>query len=176
MTDGAKASAAEPTIEASIHIDAPPAAVWRLVTDLERMGRWSPQNRGGRWLRGGGPVLGARFLGYNRIGWRWWATTCKVVEVEQDRRFVFRNEQNWARWVYQLEPDDTGGTTVVERRELPDGRPGAARLVARVLFGGATRFDSTVHSGMVATLDRLKAEAEAATGDTPSAPDGPGPA
>lgn len=167
MTDTADTSRAEPTIEASIHIDAPPAVVWDLVTDLPRMGEWSPQARGGRWLGGAdGAAVGAKFLGYNRKGWRWWVTTCRVLEIEPNRRFVFRNDQNWARWVFLLESDGNGGTNLVQRRELPEGRPGMALAVAAVLFGGSARFDSSVHSGMVRTLEQLKVTAEAPASGT----------
>lgn len=164
-------SRAEPTIEETIHVDAPPEVVWSLVTDLRRMGEWSGQARGGRWLGGRGPALGSRFLGLNKLGWVWWATTCKVTEFEAPRSFVFRNEQNHARWVYLLEPDGaggTGGTTVIHRRELPDGRPAMARAVARVLFGGGAKFDLSIPPAMRQTLDRIKVAAEAA----PQAPDG----
>ena len=36
----------------SIDVDAPPARVWDLVSDLPGMGRLSPENAGGSWLGG----------------------------------------------------------------------------------------------------------------------------
>jgi uncharacterized protein YndB with AHSA1/START domain len=45
-------------------ISASPESIWALVTDLPRMGEWSPENRGGEWLKGAtGPSVGARFKG-----------------------------------------------------------------------------------------------------------------
>ncbi len=50
-------------------IAAPPDAVFELVTDLTRMGEWSPENEGGDWTGDAtGPALGATFSGKNRNG------------------------------------------------------------------------------------------------------------
>lgn len=163
MAGTAEDSRAEPAIEETVQIDASPEAVWPLVTDLERMGQWSGQARGGWWLGRRGAALGSRFLGSNKLGRVWWITTCKVVEFDPPHSFVFRNEQNRARWVYRLEPDGHGGTIVVHRRELPDGRPAMARAFARLLFGGGARFDQSIAPAMRQTLDRIKATAEATT-------------
>ncbi len=38
--------------EASVTIAAAPERVWALVTDITRMGEWSPESTGGRWTRG----------------------------------------------------------------------------------------------------------------------------
>ena len=72
-------------------IAAPAATVWALVSDLPRMGEWSPENRGGQWVKGAtGPVPGARFKGENRNGDKSWSTDAKVVDAEPGRRFSFR--------------------------------------------------------------------------------------
>ena len=53
----------EETIVVSKEISAGPQEVWDLVTDLANMGRWSPENDGGKWLsKDGRPKLGARFM------------------------------------------------------------------------------------------------------------------
>ena len=49
---------------ATIEIDAEPEAVYRLVTAIERMGEWSPEAVGGRWLDGGVGNVGDRFEGH----------------------------------------------------------------------------------------------------------------
>src|SRR6266508_5653038 len=56
--------------EASIEINASPEAVYALVSDLPRMGEWSPENIGGEWQGGGRGQVGDRFLGHNRAGER----------------------------------------------------------------------------------------------------------
>ena len=43
--------------------------LYDLVSDLPRMGEWSPENTGGKWVNGAaGPVVGARFKGSNKSG------------------------------------------------------------------------------------------------------------
>ena len=56
-------------------IAAPAEKVWALVTDLPRMGEWSPENAGGKWVKGAtGPALGSVFQGNNKNGFRRWST------------------------------------------------------------------------------------------------------
>ena len=70
---------------ASRDIAAPAEKVWELVADLPRMGEWSPENAGGKWMNGStGPALGAVFKGNNRNGIRRWST--KVTESWVDKR------------------------------------------------------------------------------------------
>ena len=59
--------------QVSIHIDAPPEHVYDLVTDVTRMGEWSPETHRCRWVEGDGPAVGARFKGDNRRGRARWA-------------------------------------------------------------------------------------------------------
>ncbi len=46
--------------EASIEINASPEVVYDLVSDLPRMGEWSPENVGGEWQDGGSGKVGNR--------------------------------------------------------------------------------------------------------------------
>lgn len=94
---------------------APADQLYALVSDVERMGEWSPENVGGRWIGGAtGPAVGARFRGSNRRGWRRWSTTCTVVAAEPARKFAF--DVAFAgipasRWTYDFRAD--GDATVV---------------------------------------------------------------
>ena len=46
------------------HIDAPPDVLYDLVTDVRRMGEWSPETVEADWIGGAsGPEVGARFRG-----------------------------------------------------------------------------------------------------------------
>jgi hypothetical protein len=55
------------TGDARVHIDAKPAELYDLVTDVTRMGEWSPECVRCVWLDGAtGPAVGARFRGSNR--------------------------------------------------------------------------------------------------------------
>jgi len=52
----------------SVDVDAPPDAVWALVTDIERMGEWSPICRRCEWLGDHREAtVGAPFKGTNRV-------------------------------------------------------------------------------------------------------------
>lgn len=102
-----------------------PEQVWELVSDLPGMGRFSPENTGGTWLRGAtGPALGARFAGRNASGRRRWSTRCTVVRCVHGRAFAFDVSAGGlpvARWTYEISPT-AGGCRVVERWEDRRGR------------------------------------------------------
>lgn len=158
MTQAA-ASAQGTELKATITIDATPAQVWALVTDVARMSSWSPQVV--RTVVLGGPVrLGSTFVNLNRNGVRFWPTTAKVVRFDPHEEFAFRNPANWTIWSYHLEPV-AGGTLVTERRETPKGISPPVRLATAVLMGGEKAFTAVNLEGMVETLERMKAELEA---------------
>jgi hypothetical protein len=55
-----------PQDSASIDIAAAPERVYELVSDITRMGEWSPECRRCTWIRGAsGPQVGARFIARN---------------------------------------------------------------------------------------------------------------
>lgn len=125
----------EPEVSVSVRIERPADDLYALVSDVTRMGEWSPENMGGRWIRGAaGPVVGARFRGSNRRGWRRWSTTCEVVAAEPGRRFAFDVSVGpipAARWSYAFESD--GDATVVTET-WTDHRPAwFARLAGTVM-------------------------------------------
>jgi hypothetical protein len=146
---------------ATLHVDAPADRVYALVSDITQMGRLSPECTGGRWLgKATGPAVGARFLGFNRRGWVRWATTNKVVAADPGREFAFDTVQSGTRWIYRMEPDGEG-TLVTECREPWRDRPLVARLTSRLLLGGVQEHEDEMRDGLLATLQRLKAVAEA---------------
>ncbi|MDQ4086284.1 MAG: SRPBCC family protein [Actinomycetota bacterium] len=142
----------------SVHVAAEPEAVYALISDLPRMGSWSPECTGITW-RGQvrAPVEGARFLGHNRRGAARWSTFGEVVAAEPARRFAFEvtlGPVRVARWEYTIEADDSG-CTVSER--WTDRRPAPVRLLLDATMGSRERANLR---GMRATLQALKAEAE----------------
>ena len=75
---------------ASRDIAAPAEKVWALVSDLPRMGEWSPENAGGKWVKGAtGPAVGAVFTGNNKNGFRRWTTNVTVIACEPGVVFEF---------------------------------------------------------------------------------------
>lgn len=144
-----------------LRIAAPPERVYDLVADVTRMGRFSPECTGGRWLGGAtGPAVGARFRGSNRRGLvRWW-TTCEITKAERGRALEWQVRESGMRWGYRFEPDG-GGTLVTEYREATRPAPLVVRLIQRSGILGRDR-DRLVVDGMRETLQRLKAAAETA--------------
>ena len=97
---------------ASRDIAAPAEKVWELVADLPRMGEWSPENAGGKWIGGAtGPALGAVFKGSNKNGIRRWSTNATVIGCEPGKLFEFAVSSGplaIAHWRYEFEPTDSG--------------------------------------------------------------------
>ena len=86
--------------------------VWSLVTDLPRMGEWSPENQGGEWLEGATcAAVGAKFRGDNKNGDKSWQATVTVDVYDAPRKFVFSlkyKEMHLSDWVYEIEPTPSG--------------------------------------------------------------------
>ena len=76
----------------TVHFTAPAAEVWDLVSDVTRIGEFSPETFEARWLDGAtGPRPGARFRGHVRRNGRgpvYW-TVCTVVACDPGREFAF---------------------------------------------------------------------------------------
>ncbi|MGH9184993.1 MAG: SRPBCC family protein [Acidimicrobiales bacterium] len=156
-----------PTAEVTIHIDAPPARVWSVVTDISMPARFSDEFQGANWLDGAtGPATGARFMGRNRHpATGEWETTSVVVACEPERVFgwaVGDADDPTAEWRFELEPDN-GGTRLRQWARMgpaPSGltfaimaRPDKEeRIVARRL--------EEWQRNMTATVEGIKAIAE----------------
>jgi uncharacterized protein YndB with AHSA1/START domain len=101
-----------PTAEVEILIDAPPARVWDLITDINLAARFSQEFLGATWIDGAaGPALGARFAGRNaRLG-REWTIPSTVVACEPGVAFgwdVGDQAVPVASWRYTLTPEGEG--------------------------------------------------------------------
>jgi hypothetical protein len=151
-----------PDLEESIHVEAPAEVVWRLVSDLPRMGEWSPESTGGRWTGGAsGPAPGARFRGSNRKGVRRWSTLSTIVTCDEPHEIawdVTSGPLPVARWGYRIEPDCYAACAVTETWD--DRRSGWFRTVTAIGLGVPDRAAHN-RANMRTTLERLKAAAEA---------------
>lgn len=146
----------------TVHIDAPPAVVWAIITDIAGMGRLSPECTGGSWKGGAtGPAVGAVFKGTNKRGFVRWSTRNTVVAAEPEREFAFQTAQSGTEWRYTLTPDGDG-TSVTESRRAFAPTPLIARIFTGALLGGGEGHLDELRAGMAESLDRLKAVAEAA--------------
>ncbi|OBK15274.1 SRPBCC family protein [Mycobacterium sp. 1245852.3] len=121
---------------ATIRINASPAAVWNLVSDVTQIGRFSPETTAAQWLEGvTRPRAGAKFRGRvkrNEKGPTYW-TSCMVTECEPGRVFAFTVRSRpmglpiapkntvCLTWRYTFEPaGDDLGTLVTEAFKLDD--------------------------------------------------------
>jgi hypothetical protein len=147
-------------VQVSETVQAPAATLYAMVANLPRMGEWSPENTGGRWLGGAtAPAVGARFRGTNRAGWRFWSTTVTVRVADEGRRFTFDVDALGvpvSTWDYAFD-ETAAGTTVTE--SWTDRRPGWVRTLSIPVTGVRDRADHNRHN-MEQTLARLKAAAE----------------
>ena len=143
--------------EETVAIDASADAVYGLVSDLTRMGEWSPENTGGQWLDGGSGQVGDRFEGVNRIGEREWSVVCQVTKAEPGTEFQFITgevEAPVVRWSYRMSGSNpTTLTEVWDVEQLPSTLADAS---AERLAGRAEQ----VRSAMSQTLAGIKATAE----------------
>jgi len=148
----------------SIEIAAPPDQVYDLVSDITRMGEWSPECYHCEWTKGAtGPSVGARFKAKNKGGrGPSWFNTPVVTAAEPGREFAFNRSGPGTgsyTWRYVLEPSPTG-TKVTESFDA-DRPLGSAMTWMTMKWTGSPDRDADLHGGMVTTLSRLKSAAEA---------------
>ena len=146
----------------TVQMAASPDVVWDLVSDVTRIGEFSPETFEAVWLRGAtGPEKGAHFKGHvkrNGVGPTYW-THCVVTECVPGEVFEFAvvmNGEHLNRWGYRLEAVE-GGTAVTESFSL---RPNLATRIYWTLLGPLR--SKTNERGMRQTLERIKVIAEAA--------------
>lgn len=146
--------------KAEIWISAAPEQVYDLVSDMPRMGEFSPECYRTEWLDAAtGPVAGARARGWNKYrGLRWARDVCVLV-AERGREFTFQTipkkplYQDSTVWSYTFEAKD-GGTQVVESYAIVLISPWIN------LFEKITGRPDSAPQGMQRTLERIKAAIE----------------
>ncbi|MBM9463271.1 SRPBCC family protein [Aeromicrobium sp. YIM 150415] len=146
-------------IGASIDIAASPAEVWAVVSDLRRMGEWSPQCRK-MFIKGGVVQRGTSTVNINRQGPLVWPTRSVVTEFVPEQRLQFVVRENKTRWTFELEATPEG-TRLTESRTTPKGVSDLSNLLTRRVLGGTERFEDGLQSGIHQTLRRIKDAAEA---------------
>jgi uncharacterized protein YndB with AHSA1/START domain len=144
----------------SVQVAATPETLWDMVSDIKRMGEWSPETYRTFWLGWKRrPEVGVRFVGVNKDGRMRWPTTSRIVEAERGRVFAFRTFDSGVTWRYRFEPAE-GGTRVTEERDATRERTPLIRIFYKTM-GGYDRRIGVIRDGMRQTLERLKAAAEA---------------
>lgn len=156
-----------PTVEVHTWIDAVPAQVWSLVSDIHLMPQFSDELQRVEWPDGALlPAVGARFLGNNKhpaLGE--WSSTSQIVECEPETVFAWAvgdPSQPAAVWRFHLEPQGLG-TLLSEWVQLGPARSGLSHAIDRmpemeqkIVFVRMREFERN----MTATLSQIKSLAE----------------
>jgi hypothetical protein len=146
---------------ASIVIQRPPEEIYDMVSDVTRMGEWSPVCKACWWEEGDGPSVGAVFTGRNETPERTWEMKNKVTAADRGREFSWEVQGTHVRWGYTFASVDAG-TEVTEHWDLPAegiiffedrfGPDAAPQIAAR---------EEAAVIGMKKTLAAIKQAAEA---------------
>jgi hypothetical protein len=148
------------TIRVERTIRAEASELYDLVSDLPRMGEWSPENTGGTWVNGAeGPAVGARFKGTNKSGWFRWSTDVVVTVARPCEEFAFDvafGPFKIANWDYRFEQD--GNKTMVVETWTDHRLPGVGPISS--LFIGVRDRPGRNRQNMEATLAKLAATVE----------------
>lgn len=156
--------------QVTTEIAAPPETVYELVSDITRMGEWSPECRRCSWTGGAtGPTVGARFRARNkgRRGPSWFNRPVVTV-AEPGREFAFNRTGPGIgsyTWRYVMEATETG-TRVTESYDVDRPLPSAMNWITEKWVGSSDR-DADLKEGMEVTLSRIKTAAEREVTENP---------
>lgn len=143
----------------SIDIEAPPAKVYTLVSDMARYGEWSALNMGGRWIDGGAGKVGDWFEGHNRMGKMEYDAKVEITEAEDGKEFGFwtmGKAANIVHWRYSLEASGSG-TKLTEHYRLYNPPPAMAKAGEAAVKG----WTDGVPGNVTTMLEGIKGAAEA---------------
>ncbi len=165
LSDAQALLAAQPGVTVEVDIAAPAQRVWEFVTDINLPSRFSGEFKGGEWLDGDGPRVGARFVGRNAIGDRSWETTSHVVACEEPKVFAWNvvdPDNPAAQWRFELDP--VGDTTRLRQcMTMGPGMSGTSRAMendpdnAKAILAARRE---TLRRNMELTTQGIKALAE----------------
>ncbi|GAA2813627.1 SRPBCC family protein [Crossiella cryophila] len=126
--------------EVELTVEVAPEKLWEIITDVARIGEFSPECTGGAWLDSDspGPRVGARFAGHNEYGDGFSSDVlCVVTESEPGRVFgwvVLDDAEDPAlpgtTWRYELSGAAFGRTVVRQTFLHGPGDTGLREMVA----------------------------------------------
>ncbi len=144
----------------SIHVAVTPDELYGLVSDITRMGEWSPICKACWWDEGAGPTVGAWFTGRNEVPGRTWETRSQVVAAEPGRKFAWEVNDGWVYWGYTFEPDGEGARLTESWEFLPKGIAGFHERWGDKAEAHIKDRRAAAESGIPATLAAIKKAAE----------------
>lgn len=157
----------QPTIEVTQRVRCDVATAWKYVTDITLPARCSVELQAVEWLDDAdGVKVGARFRGRSRHdAFGNWETVCEVVEVEDQRRWVwnvFGPDGVGATWGFEVEPA-SDGALIRQWARLGPGPSGLSIAIAaqqdkeaRIIAGRLSEWQKN----MQANLDWIRRQIE----------------
>ncbi|MEV6316364.1 SRPBCC family protein [Streptomyces sp. NPDC051776] len=152
-------------LEESTYVRADPERVFRLVSDVRNMKRWSPECVG-VFPFGSPSRVGSVFLGFNRKRFYVWFTRCRITEWTAGRSFAFSVDAFGvpvAEWGYRVSAEGEGTRLTESWTDIRTGRSARFAHALGVIFTG-TSPEGRVRintDGMRATLAAVRRYAEA---------------
>lgn len=144
----------------SVHVNADPDAVYALVSDITRIGEWSPVCKACWWDDASATGVGAWFTGRNETAERTWETRSQVVVAQPGQEFAWEVNDGWSRWGFTVEPA-SGGTRLTESWTfLPKGLAGFGERFGESAEAEIAKRSEAALSGIPVTLAAIKATAE----------------
>lgn len=145
----------------SIHIALNPDATYALVSDVPRMGEWSPVCKECWWDDpAAGAVRGAWFTGRNVLPERTWETRSQVVTADPGREFAWEVNNGWVRWGFTIDGAEDGSTLTQHWHFLPKGIEGFYGRFGDEADAQIAARSELALRGIPATLAAIKATAE----------------
>ena len=144
----------------SIHVSCTAEDLYDMVSDITRMGEWSPVCKACWWDEGSSLEVGSWFFGRNETPERTWETKSQVVAADRGREFAFIVGGDRVRWGYSFKTVQ-GGTELTESWEfLPGGE-----AFFREIFGDDAQAQVAERAraaevGIPLTLTAIKVAAE----------------
>lgn len=139
-----------------------PDELYAMVSDVTRMGEWSPICKACWWDEGQGPEVGAWFTGRNELPERTWETRSQVVAADPGRKFAWEVNDGWVYWGYTFEPEGEGTRLTESWEFLAKGIEGFRERFGDAADAEIAKRSDAARDGIPATLAAIKKAAEAA--------------
>jgi hypothetical protein len=149
------------TFSHTVDVARTPEDVYDLVSDVTRMGEWSPICQACWWDEGDGPRVGAWFTGRNVTPEREWETRSQVVAADPGREFTWEVNNGWVRWGFTLEAATPNATRLTQSWTfLPKGIAGFGERFGEKADAEIEVRTKAALSGIPVTLAAIKRTAE----------------
>jgi len=137
-------------------------SLYDMVSDVTRIGEWSPVCAACWWDEGDSAQVGAWFTGRNELPERTWETRSEVVVAESGKEFAFIVGGSFARWGYTFVPVEHGTRVTESWAFLPAGIAMFKEKYGATAEAEIAARTKAAHEGIPVTLAAIKRAAESA--------------